>query len=251
MKTKPLIFSILSILCFIEPVIKVLYFKVATHFDFMVIIANLQARNTFMEVFDFWLVFPIAGILIMKLRKWTYFAFMSVLAYIMYNISTYEKYTWPYNSETPFLYNYVVVAASAIVFVFFLFPKVREPFFDRRVRWWEPHSRYAVNITCRVHGMHLTFPSQILNISQTGAFLQESPYLKVGDKLHLEFCFFGQMIDVPVEVVHRSQIRNKSGYGVRFISKNVSSNLKIAKLINIIKRSHGIFNDAAVAQKAA
>lgn len=251
MKNKPFIFTLLSILCMIEPAIKVLYFKAITHFDFMVIFANLKARNTFMEVFDFWLVFPIAGLLIMKVRKWTYFAFMSVLAYIMYNISTYEKYTWPYNSDAPFLYNYVVVAMSAAVFVYFLFPKVREPFFDRRVRWWEPQLRYAVQINCKVHGPNLTFPTQMLNISQTGAFLQYSPYLKVGERLHLEFNFLGQSIEVPVEVVHKSTIKNYPGYGVRFVFRSFTQSLRVAKVINVIKRSNVLFNDVKDPKQAA
>lgn len=134
MKNKPLIYTILSILCLIEPAIKILYFKAITQFDFAVILANLQARNTFMEVVDFWLIFPIAGLLVTRLRKWTYFAFIAVLAYINYNIFTYEKYTWPYNSDSPFFYNYVVSFLSVAVLVYFMTPKVRTQFFNKRIR---------------------------------------------------------------------------------------------------------------------
>jgi len=193
MKNKPLIFTILSILCFIEPIIKILYFKAMTDFDFVVIFANLKARNSFIEVIDFWLIFPIAGLLILKLRKWSYFSFMGILAYIIYNILTYEKYTWPYNSDSPFMYHYLVALTSTAVFLYFLSPKAREPFFDRRIRWWEPKTRYNVQITCKLHGDHVVFPSEILNISQTGAFVMESSYLKVGDKLLMQFNFLGQL----------------------------------------------------------
>lgn len=228
-----------------------LYFKATTQFDFMVIFANLQARNSFMEVFDFWLVFPMAGLLILKLRKWSYFAFMSILTYAIYNISTYEKYTWPYNSDAPFFYNYFVVGLSAAVFVYFLLPKVREPFFDRRVRWWEPQLRYAVNITCKVHGPHLTFPAHILNMSQTGAFLQDSPYLKVGERLHVEFNFLGQVIELPVEVIHKTNVHNQSGYGVRFVFRSFTQSLRLAKVIKVIKKSHVLFKDAKITKEAA
>lgn len=234
-----------------EPAIKVLYFKAITHFDFMVIMANLKTRNTFVEVFDFWLVFPVAGILVMKLRKWTYFAFMSVLVYIMYNITTYEKYTWPYNSDSPFLYNYVVVIMAATVFVYFLIPKVRQPFFDRRVRWWEPQKRYAVQINCKVHGPNLTFPCHILNLSQSGAFMNYSPYLKVGAKLELEFNFLGQLIEVPVEVIHQTTIRGEAGFGVKFKFRTFTQSIRMAKVINVIRKSHHLFEDVEGPRQAA
>lgn len=251
MKNKPLIFTVLSVLCFIEPLIKVLYFKATTQFDFVVIIANLMAKNSFMDVVDFWLIFPIAGMLIWKLRKWTYFAFMAVLAYINYNIFTYEKYTWPYNSETPFMYNYVVAMLSVAVFIYFLFPKTREPFFDRRVRWWEPKTRYNVHLSCKLQGSNLTFPSQILNISQTGAFVQESKYMKVGDHLVMEFNFLGETISVPVEVVNKHAVQDVVGYGLKFNFKTLRQSAKMAKVIKILKKSQHEFKETKIGKLAA
>lgn len=216
MKNKPIIFTVLSVLCLIEPVIKVLYFKAATDFDFMVIIANVMARNTFREVMDFWLVFPIAGMLILKLRKFTYFAFMGVLLYIIHNIVTYEKYTWPYNSDEPFIYNKIVAFVAMGVFVYFLSPKARQPFFDRRVRWWEPKTRYTVNMNCKLDNGHLVFPSSIMNISHTGAFIGYSPYIKVGDKMQIEFNFLSNVITLPIEVMNEHSILGQKGFGIRF-----------------------------------
>ncbi len=241
MKNKPLIFTILSILCFIEPIIKILYFKAMTDFDFVVIFANLKARNSFIEVIDFWLIFPIAGLLILKLRKWSYFSFMGILAYIIYNILTYEKYTWPYNSDSPFMYHYLVALTSTAVFLYFLSPKAREPFFDRRIRWWEPKTRYNVQITCKLHGDHVVFPSEILNISQTGAFVMESSYLKVGDKLLMQFNFLGQHITVPVEVMNEHSIHGHTGFGLRFKFSSLAQSIRMGKVISILKKSHNAF----------
>lgn len=238
MKNKPFIFSILSFLCLIEPVIKILYFKAITHFDFLVIFANLKARNTFLEVFDFWLVFPIAGLLIVRLRKWTYFGFMSILAYIVYNIFTYEKYTWPYNSDTPFMYNYVVALMAFAVFAYFLSPSAREPFFDRRARLWETKTRYKIEISCKLKSSSLTFPSRILNISKTGAFVQDSPYIKIGDTLEMEFNLLGHIVEVPVLIVNKHTSHNNQGYGVEFKFKSFGQSIRMGKVINIIKKSH-------------
>lgn len=238
MKNKPLIFTLISLLCLVEPLIKVLYFKAITQFDFVVIFANLMTRDSFKDVFDFWLVYPIAGMLLLKLRKWTYFAFMGLLLYIVYNILSYEKYTWPFNSDSPFLYHYAVVSLSMMVFMAFLLPAVREPFFDRRIRWWEPKVRYQVGINCALKNDSLIFSSEILNISMSGAFLKDSTYFKVGDKLDLEFLFLGSQVSLPVEVVHKHAIHGKKGCGVKFCFKSFRQNVLLAKIIKIIKQSN-------------
>lgn len=242
MKNKPIIFTVLSVLCFVEPLIKVLYFKAATDFDFVVIIGNLLARNTFREVIDFWLVFPVAGLLIMKLRRFTYFTFMGVLLYIVHNIVTYEKYTWPYNSDEPFIYNKIVAVIAMGVFVYFLSPKARQPFFDRRVRWWEPKVRYTVHLNCKLDNGHLCFPSSILNLSQTGAFITHSQYLQVGDKLQLEFNFLGNVISLPMEVMNEHAILGHKGFGVRF-HMNYRQSATMAKVMKVLAKSKSTFKE--------
>lgn len=244
MKNKPFIFTVLSILCLIEPIIKVLYFKAITHFDFFVILANLRTRNSFVEIFDFWLVFPIAGILLLKLRKWTYFAFMSVLTYVLYKITTYEEYTWPYNSDSPFMYNYVVAFLSLAAFAYLLLPKARQPFFDRKVRWWEPKTRYNVRFACKLHSQTLSFNGEILNISESGAFIKETPYLKLGDRFDLEFYFMGQRMQIPAEVIHhRSTGVSEPGLGIKFVFSSLAQKFRLIKIIRVIKNSHAVFNN--------
>jgi hypothetical protein len=235
MKNKPYIFTLLSIFCLVEPIIKVLYFKAATDFDFMVIIANVMARNTFREVMDFWLVFPIAGVLILKLRRFTYFAFMGVLLYIIHNIVTYEKYTWPYNSEEPFIYNKIVALMAMCVFVYFLSPRARQPFFDRRVRWWEPKTRYTVNMNCKLDDGHLCFPSTIMNLSKTGAFITYSPYLRVGDKVQMEFNFLSNVISLPVEIMNEHSILGQKGFGIKF-NMTYGQSIMMSRLISKISQ---------------
>jgi hypothetical protein len=251
MKNRPVVLTVLSVLCLIEPIIKVLYFKATTHFDFVVIFANLLARNSFIDVVDFWLVFPIAGLLLWKLRKWTYFAFLAVLGYINYSMFTYEKYTWPYNSDSPFFYNYSIVLLSALVFCYFLLPKVREPFFDRRVRWWEPKTRYPVDISCKLQGEHVTFSTTIKNISQTGVFVLESKFLRVGDRLLLEFNFLGQTLSVPVEVISKHTTRGVNGFGLCFRFQALQQYVLMTKVIRILKRSQQEFMEAAKVKTAA
>lgn len=239
MRKKPLVFTLVSLLCVVEPLIKVLYFKVTTQFDFKVIIENLMARQSFFEVIDFWLIYPIAGLLILKLRKLNYYAFMSVLVYIFYSIATYEKYTWPYNSETPFFYNYILTALSFAVFLYFLLPSTRRPFFDSRVRWWEPMVRYNVFLPCTLSKSDLTFQANILNISKSGLFVEDHPEVQIGDELKVYLEAFGIKLDARIEVMNKHAINNRLGFGSRFKLDSIAQNFTVRSLISRIKRSQG------------
>ena len=239
MRKKPFIFTLISILCLVEPLIKVLYFRAITHFDFVLIIKNLSARESFLEVIDFWLVFPIAGLLIMKLRKFNYYAFMGVLAYIIYSIITYEEYTWPYNSDSPFFYNYALTVCSLMVFMYFLLPGTRKPFFDSRVRWWEPMKRYNVLLPCFLIRGDLTFTGRILNISKSGVFIEDSVHVKVGDTLKMNLNVFGQNLDVTLEVMNKHTIKGQAGFGAKFRLEDWMQNFKVRSVIRKIKNAQG------------
>ena len=239
MKKKPLIFTLVSLLCLIEPLIKVLSFKISTGFDFKVIIENLMTRESFFEVIDFWLIYPLAGLLILKLRRINYYAFMSVLVYIFYSITTYEKYTWPYNSATPFFYNYIVTGLSFAVFLYFLLPSTRRPFFDSRIRWWEPMKRYNVYLPCTLSKSDLTFQTNILNISKTGLFIENHKDVRIGDHLNIYMEAFGVRLNATVEVMNKHTINNNTGFGARFKFDSITQNIIIRSLISRIKKSQG------------
>ncbi len=237
MRKKPFIFTLISILCLVEPLIKVLYFKAITHFDFAVIVSNLSARASFFEVVDFWLVFPIAGLFILKLRKFNYFAFLAIQAYIIYSIVTYEEYTWPYNSDSPFFYNYALTVFSIMSFLYFLLPGTRKPFFDARVRWWEPMRRYTIKLPAQFSRADLTFSANVLNISKSGVFVEDSAQVAVGDRLHLSLSAMGITIAVPLQIMNKHSIHGVAGFGAKFVTENWTQEIAIRRLIHRIHKA--------------
>ncbi len=235
MRNKPLIFQLLSILFLLEPAIKILYFKASTHFDFITVFENILSRTSFREVFDFWIVFPIAGLMLWKLRKWTYFAFLGVMSYLVFSILTYEKYTWPYNTDKPLLYHYFIIIITLLTIAYFLIPRVREPFFNQKIRWWESKPRYRIAIPTKVTGNKITFQTEILNISQTGAFLKDNNLLAPGDVISLSFESEGLMMEVPVKVISRHVISSTPGYGVQFFPTSITQKFQLVRLISRIR----------------
>ena len=235
MRNKPLIFQLLSVLFLLEPAIKILYFKASTHFEFATIFANVFARSGFREVFDFWIVFPVAGLMLWKLRKWTYFAFLAVMVYLIFSIFTYEQYTWPYNSDSPLFYHYFVIVLTILTMAYFLAPEVRAPFFNQKLRWWETKPRYKTLIPARVSGSKITFQSEILNISQSGAFLMDNNHLSPGDVVSLTFESEGLLLEIPVKVVSRHVISSTPGIGVQFFPTSLSQKIQLFRLIGRIR----------------
>lgn len=237
MRNKPLIFQLISVLFFLEPAIKILYFKASTHFDFYTVMMNIFARNGFRDVFDFWFVFPVAGVLLLKLRKWTYFAFLGIMGYLIFSILTYERYTWPYNSDSPLFYHYFIIILAIFTSAYFLVPDVRAPFFDRKIRWWETKPRYRAVIPAKITGNKITFHSEIMNISQTGAFLQDSEHLSPGDVVSLTFESQGLLMEIPVKVVSRHVISSTPGVGVQFFPTSLGQKIQMFRLISRISNN--------------
>ncbi len=238
MKHKPVIYRILSVLFLIEPLIKVLYFKIITDFDLSIILSNLSERGNFREVFDFWLVFPIAGLMLIRVRKWTYFAFLALLGYLFFSIMTYEQFTWPYNSDSPLFYHYLIVFLSIAAFTYFLIPAVREPFFNRKLRWWENKPRYKALIPGKVKTAKTTFDTELMDISQTGAFLKDSELLILGDVYQLDCEYEGIMLNIPFEVVSKHMVSRQVGFGIQFKPQSLFQKIRVFKLIKKL-RSNG------------
>lgn len=238
MRNKPFIFQLLSVLFFLEPLMKILYFKASTHFDFAIVMANVFSRSGFREVFDFWIVFPAAGIMLWKLRKWTYFAFLGVMTYLIFSILTYESYTWPYNSESPLFYHYFIIVLTIFTFAYFLVPDVRAPFFNGKLRWWESMPRYKTVIPAKVTGNKVTFQSEILNISQTGAFIQDSDHLSPGDVVSISFESEGLVLEMPVKIISRHVISSTPGIGVQFFPLTLSQKIQMFRLVSRVRNQH-------------
>jgi hypothetical protein len=95
-----------------------------------------------------------------------------------------------------------------------------------------------VNINCRVQGKNVVFPSEILDISKTGAFLRESSYFNIGDELAIEFKYLGMSFNLPVQVISQHVSRGQAGVGVRFLFISLRQNISIAKFIAHLKASH-------------
>lgn len=218
--SRPLIILILVFIHLIEPFLKIITFKIKTEFDFLTIFSNVMSIGSFPDLFKFWLLFPIGGIALYMMKKWSYYLFLIIEIYSIYTIISYEKYTWPYVDSAPFTQNILIVAVNVIAIYFLLLPSVRSLFFNPRLRWWERAHRFDVSIPCEIvsdaGGSRIRSTNgMIKNISKGGVFVIFDEEIYKSDKVTLSFVFNKRPFMVTCDVVSYRSFQNHKGIGAK------------------------------------
>lgn len=238
MKHRPLIFILIAVAHIVEPLIKISYFKFTTPFSFSTIISNISQIHTPREIFEFWLLFPLGGLALLGVKKWSYPVFVGVQFYSIYSHLTYEKYTWPYVSEVPFASSLILLFMNMLVIIYFALPDVRKPFFDRTVRWWETRTRFTLSIPitfCLTSNKNLQ-DGEILNISQTGVFIQHNGVYDLDTKIRMNISYKEYSITVEGTVKSHHAFNGHRGIGVKFDFQNIWENLFMRKLVKQVSK---------------
>jgi hypothetical protein len=236
MKHKPLIFILIALFHIVEPLIKITYFKLTTPFSFSTIVSNIAQISTAREIFEFWFLFPIAGLALIGVKRWSYPVFVGAQLYSIYSHLTYEQYTWPYVSQVPFISSLVLLFINALVIIYFALPDVRKPFFDRSVRWWETRTRYNMQLplTFNFTGKKDLIDSHILNISQTGAFINYKGVAEIGSTVQVNLSYKDYNLSIEGEVRAQHTFMGERGIGVHFHFNNIWENLFVRRMVKEI-----------------
>ncbi|MFT6069216.1 MAG: hypothetical protein ACJAT2_000307 [Bacteriovoracaceae bacterium] len=249
MKKKPFIFIALGLLHIVEPMFKMLYFKLHTGFDWAVVATNILAVKSPIDVFHFWLLFPIAGFALISVKKWSHPLFVGIQAYSLYIHLTYEKFTWPYVAETPFLGSLILLSLNAIMIIYFLLPHVRKPFFDKDVRWWEHHRRYNKVFPCTfsIVNPNKLIDAYALNISLSGAFINHQGIVEDGQHMMVNLSFDNVYLSIKAEKVSNHAFGGSMGMGIQFIYESYWDRIKMKRLIKAIAKANKFEEKIALA----
>ena len=239
MKKRPFLFVVLGIIHLLEPLSKILYFKYDTGFSFATIMSNIANIEGFKNLFEFWILFPLGGIALLLVKRWSYALFVGVQVYSLYSHILYQEFTWPYVSKTPFYSSMILIVFNLGMVFYFALPSVRRPFFDRRMRWWETKPRYGTEIPCKVHitAHDVEHDSTILNISETGAFVEYSEGIKVWDKVKVTFHYYDEEFSVTGSIVNRHIVNGIDGFGIQFHFDSMKKRFLMRRFIRKLKNS--------------
>lgn len=239
MKQKPLIFLVLGVLHFSEPLFKVLYFKISTGLNFETIMSNIFQMGGALKLAEFWLLFPLAGLALWSVKRWAYPLFVSIQVYSLWHHLTYESYTWPYVTKNPHFYGLIILSFNVMVILYFLLPDVRRPFFEKEMRWWEHRMRYNFHIP-----VHFTkgdpsklYDTKILNLSQSGAFMAYTARtIEVGDLIRVFITFGSESLELESHVVSRHTFQGHEGVGLKFNYQSIWEKLSMSRLIKQVAK---------------
>lgn len=233
MKNRPLLFILIAFWHILEPVIKIAYFKATTPFALGQILDNITHISTAKELFEFWFLFPIGGLALIGVKRWSYPVFVGVQAYSIWSHLTYQKFTWPYVSEVPFFSSLILLMVNVCIIIYFALPDVRRPFFDRKLRWWETPARIVMRIPCTIsieNPEHL-HDCEILNISRTGAFINYKGVIEDNAVIHLKLLWGETAMELSAIKVSSHSFDREHGIGVHFKFKNIWEDMAMRKLV--------------------
>lgn len=228
MKTRPWPIIILAVIQFLMPL-----FSIITN-AFLVKVSPLMYFNALIEVkagwelIEFFALFPIAGISIFLMKKWSYPVFLAVMGWTLFsNIAIYMR------DYQGVMSPWVIVGFTLINVLFvsyYLLPAVRQIYFNRQLRWWESQPRFVIDFSATVETGGQTEPCTLRDISEGGAFIETTRKLTTGDTITLKMPLFG--VELPVEgtVVHTGN----AGFGIRFTT-NAQTCTTLRRLLGVFR----------------
>jgi hypothetical protein len=171
---------------------------------------------------------------IYRVRKWGWFLFITFSALLIaYNLIVYFFLNPNYTPETILLFVMIITVFSAV----FLRKHVYAPYFNPRLRWWETASRYRVTLDTVILTNDGMTRCKLLDLSQTGCFVDHSAELQEGKTVLLKMRCKGIDIHCEGKVVRKSGEKERfSGYGVMFQNVPKDTRKKIKHLIRALER---------------
>lgn len=253
MKSRPLLILIMGTLHLLEPVLKIFYFKTKTHFDVLTILSNV----TYVEVssvkglIDFWLIFPLAGLALLSVKKWAWHFFVAIQFYSIITHLTYERFAWPYFAEVPFYSSVILLVMNILLIVYISLPEVKMLFFEKTNRWWETRTRYAFTLPIT---LWYTNPEKLeqaclLNISDTGALIRFNRDIELKEFVNLNISFQDVQVQVKALVVRDDFRSGQKAYGVKFVYDTpvALNKFKVKKLVKILNQLHKLGSNVSIA----
>jgi len=242
MEYKPWPLLILAFAHFIEPISKVSFYSIYFSVSPIDVVTIEIVRGSARHIFEYFFLFPIAGIAIFAVKKWSFPVFLGVEIWTFASNLTY--FNLLYQNEQILLLAFFIIFAIVNIFIvgYLLLPAVRIAYLDPGIRWWEAKPRYTINIKAQINNNDA---GSIMNISESGVFLTSTTNLEINSTPALVFSIalpdYSKNkieLNLPTTVIHKFSIDNHEGYGIRFNKLSKDSKRLIKTLIKTLEKSN-------------
>lgn len=217
MLKRPLILKLFALYLFLDPLLRVVFLSIEKEFDFTVVLMK-TLNLPLIDVFNFWFLFPISGLLILGVKNYTYILFIIIQFYSLYFHINYQQYSWPYLSKTPSVNAYALLVINMFMVAYLLMPRPREIFFKKELRWWERGSRYTIEEPCFVKVLDKEVHGKVCDISFGGALLTLDEPIEPGSIVKLDFEILEKNLSLNGQIVREVKMENgETRFGIQFL----------------------------------
>jgi len=182
-----LAFYLLSGLLIMEPLLKTAYLKFITGFSFETVFEIILSIESPIKIFEYWMLFPLAGFALAKTAWWSIFVFVGTHLYSLYAHIAYDQFSWPYVQETPHISSNLLLVLNSAIVLYFLTPEHRRPFIKKAKQVFRANERIKLDKKIEVRVGEHQCSGCLVDISQGGALLRIEKELKLGESIELEF----------------------------------------------------------------
>lgn len=200
----------------------------------------LRAKRSFAEQWFYWthiippyllfvyVVVPVlAGVLIFICRRWSYWAYLGLIALVLAsNIYSF----WTSMNMTSFIVLISILVIDILVVAYFVVPSVQQVYFDPRLRWWEAAPRYHFDQEGTVDGR----PVILKNIGAGGLFLSSSEDLLENSLVKIFWKRNDKEVSASGRIVYKNLQGTNPGYGIRFENLPPTSQQQISAQITVL-----------------
>jgi len=242
MEYKPWPLLILAFFHFIEPLSKIVFYSVYFNVNPLDAVVIEYQMGSALHVFEYFFLFPIAGLALFAVKKWSFSVFVVVEIWVFLTNLPYLNEL--YETSQLWLLGFFILfgIVNIVVVSYLLLPAVRIAYLDPRIRWWEAKPRYFANIETKVDGQATAI---IKNISKSGVFIALQKDVPIDSEIHLEFTLATQSpqtrefhIKLKALVVHKFFIDGTEGYGARFSALTTDNKQLVNSMIKYLEKSN-------------
>lgn len=227
---KPWPIIIVSLIFFFIPVINIIgtYFFLPSEYTFSDYIYSLFFDSVnYFPLFNMIVPSLTAGFAIYSVKKWSYPVFILCMVWI--TIQMFSKFS--HMSSFDQIFSAFVPMLVNIAYVsYLLLPKMRAPFYDARLRWWETKPRYFYSTDIKVSFNDTHTEAQMTNISEGGLFAIVPMPIEPNTIVDLKFSILEAMIEVKAKIVYRKP--DRISHGVQFYNLTRAQKKTLAKMMS-------------------
>lgn len=176
-KTSNKIILLLSGFLILDPILRILSFKISTGIDWVLLWDNI-VQNGNVSIFrfiEFWLLAPLAGIFLLTLSRTAYIIYSFLTIYKFYSLVTYTPYDWPYFAARPHIGAFAIITLNLLFVLILMWPLFKKYILSYHFKnIWDARGRYDANLnaTLYLNGQAGGYKGVVQNISSGGILLK-------------------------------------------------------------------------------